>query len=204
MGFWEWVGTVVLFGLSSGTAIFLLKWWKESRDRKARKVSYHAMPLLKEADNICGAARALKMLVSRNDVAKIALPQASRFWLESVPSILNVWQANAWVLEKSKKARPFREQFPQSVQKLSQAAANWYQANEAWRRATRQVGFRTPVRDPSGQDDSPEARERHAAAQQVSDTFEAFLVDFQALHNAVQPLVREYTTPPENSRHEVK
>ena len=52
------------------------------------------------------------------------------------------------------------------------------------------------------QDNSPEAADRVEAAATVSEAFDAFLTAFQAVHNALQPMLREQTSQPEESHEE--
>ena len=200
MTFWEWAGTAVLLGLSGGSAVVLLKWLRETLDRKARKISYHAKALLEQADLICGTARA--MLAASKDRLGFRR-QASVLWANSsTSSYLNVWLANAWVLDQRRKRRPLRSAFESAVERLREAAVQWHEADMKWREAK---GIIEGEHITGGeQDESPEAADKAAAAAGVAKAFEAFLEEFQALHNVLEPLVREYTSPADGAASEAQ
>lgn len=189
MGWLELAGAFV----TGGVAGSLLTWWKEETDRKARKTSYHVLALLKQADAICGMAHALKELVRNKPVSRGCFYQASLLWTENLGSLLNVWLANAWILDRQKNTKLFRQRFPQAVEALCQHAIAWYDADLSWRTA---VGMTEgdAVINPAPCD---KADVRRKAAEACLGGIETFLGEFQALHNALQPLVREYTSAPE-------
>ena len=168
--------------IETGKAI--IKSGRDILDRRGRKYSFHSKRLLEEADKVCGVARAIKLLVDDKPVEPSIRQQASLLWRESTASILNVWEANAWVLDKRKKARPMRERFRSAVENLRVAAVKWHAEDAKWRES-------------GGAAESDQAKARDKTARRVRKTFEAFLAEFQALHNVVQPLVREYTSPPD-------
>lgn len=212
MGFWQWAGAFILAVVSGSLGLKLIGWLKEHLDRKARKISYHAKALLEQADQICGIARALLAAAkSPTDDARY-LAQASILWnASSASSLLNVWQANAWVLDRPRRLRERRAGFERAVKQLRQVAVEWKAAHEKLMPArsaplpqgqgharfpgeqkssvgsTLLTGFASCPRWPS-QDDF----DRVLAP--VTEAFEAFLREFQALHNALQPLVREYVS----------
>jgi hypothetical protein len=196
MTFWEWAGAFSLAAVSCGAAVMLLRWLKEHLDRKARKISYHAKCLLEQADQVCGIARAM-LAVAKDEVGSDRLrPQASVLWASSsTSSLLNVWLANAWVLDKRRSLHPFRARFEAAVERLRLAAMQWHEADLKWRNARgiteneRIIG--------GGPDQSPEADEKANAARAVAEAFKVFLKEFQALHNALQASVREYVSQPE-------
>ena len=78
-----------------------------------------------------------------------------------------------------------RERFRSAVESLRAAAVKWHAEDAKWQ----ELG---------GAAESDQAKTRDKAARRVRETFEAFLAEFQALHNAVQPWVREYTSPPDS------
>ena len=195
MTFWEWAGAFSLAAVSGGTAVMLLRWLKEHLDRKARKNSYHAKALLEQADQVCGIARAVLAVVQDQVGSDRCRPQASVLWTSSsTSSLLNVWLANAWVLDRSRRLRPLHGRFEAVVEHLRQAAVKWHEADLKWRNAK---GSTENERIIGGPDQSPEADEKANAARAVAEAFEVFLKEFQALHNALQASVREYVSQPE-------
>ncbi|MCK5113936.1 MAG: hypothetical protein KAR11_04160 [Phycisphaerae bacterium] len=202
MGFWQWAGQFAIAGLTCGMGIFLLRWWKEVHDRKARKHSYHAKCLLEEADRICGFARAL-LEFSKNTIGNANYrKQASILWkTSSVSSLLNVWLANAWVLDKRRKLKKtkLRTRFEGAVEQLRLVAVQWNDAHtklvcEKPQSDKINTSLLTGFRKWPSQDDFDEI---YAP---VTETFEVFLREFQALHNALQPMVQEYMSRSENQQ----
>ncbi len=196
MTFWEWAGAAVIAGLSGGMGVYSLKWLRESRDRKARKVSYHAMALLKEADRLCGVARAMNLLFNRDRVAITIHGQASLLWEERLPSLLNVWEANAWVLEESEKTRPLRQLFSDAMEHLRQAAVAWNHSHQD-RQFPARIGARPEFVLLPHTGSPAVVAARQEAKQDWEQAFDQFLKGFQGLHNSLEPLVREYTSAPE-------
>ncbi len=201
MGFWQWAGQFAIAGVSCGVVIFFLRWWKEAHDRKARKRSYHAKCLLEEADKICGIARAVSAVAMDKPRSEAHRPQASILWkTNSTSSLLNVWLANAWILKKRRKTRPFRHRFYNIVEELRQAAIAWYEADMKWRSAKGITESECLLGGGQADDNSPEAMARLQTSQALQKAVEKFLDEFQALHNALQPMVREYISRPENQQ----
>ena len=201
MTFLEWAGAAVIAGLSGGVGLKLIGWLKEHLDRKARKLSYHAKALVEQADQICGLARAIVTVARDNAGSDRFRVQASALWTtSSTSSLLNVWLANAWVLDEERRLRPSCGRFEAAVERLRQAAVAWHDADLKWRAARgitedeRIIG--------GGPDDSPEASEKTRAVPVVVEAFEAFLAEFQVLHNALQPKVREYVSRSEREASE--
>lgn len=195
MTFWEWAGTAVITGLSGGVALKLLGWLKEYLDRKARKISYHAKALLEQADLICGVARAMAVTVKEIPGQQHFQKQASVLWVtSSTSSLLNVWLANAWVLERRRNLRSVRGRFVESVEELRTVSVAWREAERKWRKAIGLSEFRTQIIKNPKHDDLPETQAKRDAATKVHEQVETFLVEFQGLHKALQPYVREYTS----------
>ena len=201
MTFWEWAGAAILTvlgGLSGGAGLKLIGWLKEHLDRKARKTSYHAKALLEQADQICGIARAMLAVAEDKTGNSRAYSQASILWtISSTSSLLNVWLANAWVLHKRPQLLSLGESFQASLERLRLAAIRCHQADMRWRTALGLPDGTLIRATPSIPDETVERADRGKAAVLVSGAFESFLGEFQALHNALQPLVREYVSLPE-------
>lgn len=204
MTFWEWIGAAILTvlgGLSGGAGLKLIGWLKEHLDRKARKFSSGAKRVLEQADRICGMARAMNELfrASRHPIA--VYTQASPLWRETVASILNVWEANAWVLAKSEEMKPFRQRFPDATERLQQAAVTWDETHQNRQTPSRLGGNDTfLVLPPSANEQEETGRMQAREAWDLA--YKHFLKEFQTLHKALQPLVREYATPPEGVTYE--
>ena len=201
MGFWQWTGKFTIAGVSCGAVIFPLRWWKEARDRKAIKYSCHAKCLLEEADKICRIARVASIVAMDNSSLEAHRSQASILWkTNSMSSILNIWLANAWILKKRRITRPFRHRFCNAVEKLRQAAIAWHEADMRWRSAKGIIEGECSFGGDQADDDSPEAMTRSQTSRALQWAVEKFLDEFQALHNALQPMVREDISRPKNQQ----
>ena len=122
--FWEWVGAAVIAGLSGGVGLKLIGWLKEHLDRKARKISYHAKVVVEQGDQICGIARAMLAVAKDEAGSDRYRAQAAILWTSSsARSLLNVWLANAWVLDDKRRLRRLRSGFEAVVERLRSAAA---------------------------------------------------------------------------------
>ena len=179
--------------LTGGVVSSAITWLKEAWDNKARKTSYHAKRLLEQADGICGIARMLATVVRDESGGSKNRSPARVLWMESTSSLLNVWLANAWVLDQREDTKPLRHRFSQAVELLRQHAIAWQNADASWRRALGMMETDAVI-NPAPCD---EAAVRRKAAEACLAGIDTFLGEFQALHNALQPLVREYTSPPD-------
>ncbi len=191
MSFWQ---LLALSLVSGGILLFLLKWFRESRERKARKVSYHAKRLLEQADGLCGIANAMAEVAKKAPGSAACRKQASALWQQSSSSILNVWLANSWVLDKNKNWQGLRQDVIDSVEQLCECAREWHTADMAWREAKRITESETLVGGGPENDSSPEAARKREAAERCDTAVQRFLKVFQDLHNELQPTVREYAS----------
>lgn len=205
MTFWEWAGTAVIVGLSGGVGLKLIGWLKEHLDRKARKFSSGAKRVLEQADRICGIAGAMRELIQDVPGSQQYRKQASVLWTtSSTPLLLNVWLANAWILRRKRKLIRLRDTFVLSVDQLRETATAWYKADMRWREATGKTEWGGWDGGDPKRDAIPEAVGWREATQAYLEAFERFLGRFQALHNALQPLVREYASQREGVTREEK
>lgn len=218
MTFWEWAGAFTIALVPSGAVAVLIYWLKEYLDRKARKISYHAKVLLEQADQICGIARALLAVAEDRTGNARYEAQASILWkASSASSLLNVWLANAWVLDRRQHLRELRARFEEAVERLRVVAVQWKDAYEKLIPVRSvppgQGGVRFPVTQKAPIGSTlltgfascprwPSQEEFDRVRAPVAEAFEAFLREFQALHNALQPMVREYISRPETVSNE--
>ena len=197
MSGWDFAATAVIAIISGGLGLFLLKWLKEHLDRKARVTSARGRQLLEQADLLCGMARALDVLVQEGTGSHRYRDQASALWEPSAVTILNVWEANAWILRRKKRWRLMGDVFRCFVTQLEIAAKHWHKADAEWRKAQGITPSEFAVGGVPEREPSPEVERKCEAAMQCREAIKDFLSSFQELHNELQPVVREYASPPD-------
>ena len=199
MAFWNWAGMAVLLGLYGVTVVVLLRWLRERLDRKAREVSYHAERLLEQADVICSAASAMEALAKNSPGSERCRRQASVLWAAgSASSLLSVWAASAWILDRHRRLRPLRNDFVKSVDSLCQAALIWHGADLRWREVKGLTESEAVIDGPDI-NPLPEAQTKRVAAAACFEACQCFLAASQMLHDALQAYVREDMICPERT-----
>jgi len=184
----------VLLGLYGVTAVVLLRWLRQRADRKARKVSYHAGRLLEQADVICSAAMAMEALAKNSPGSDRCRRQASVLWTtDSTSSLLSVWEADAWILNRHRTLLPLRDGFVKSAESLRQAALIWQGADLRLREMKELTESGASVDGPNVSS-LPEAQTRRVAAAACFEACQCFLAACQALHDALQKYVREHAS----------
>ena len=174
--------------------LFLLRWWKQARERKYQNLGDHAKKLLQQTDVICRIAKAMNIVVADEPGCWKHRPQVSLLWKSgSTSRFLNNWQSHAWVLDKHRNTRSLRKRFEYVVEGIRDAALTWRKADMKWRKS---VGITEgecliggePQKEPTNEDIA-----KSSAAQDYFKAFDAFSKEYQVIHNFLEPLIQDYT-----------
>jgi len=189
MSFWGWIGRVILLVISSGAAVFGLKWWKEARDRKIKNLSSHAKKLLDAAEKIYSIANAMLFVVKEGSEQLKYRNQASSLYTSvSATTFLNSCKVSCWILVRNRKTKKLYVQFESVIEKLRQAAIAWNAADQKWRTS---IGLARGEIMIGGKADenTPEKVEKQILANEYQKVFDTFSKVYQELQSNLRPLI---------------
>lgn len=195
MIFWKLLSDIwkLLSGIMYRPVLFFLKWWKETKDRKAKNLSRYAKKILAETDTIYTLAKTMRTLVSDSSGIGNIRTRASLLWKSGSTSVLlNNWQSYAWVLDKHRNTRSLRKRFEQVVERIRRAAVIWHKADMEWRQSAgitenECIIGGDPQKKPTNYDIA-----KSNATQDYLKAFDAFVKERQVIHNSLQPLIQTY------------
>lgn len=185
MSFLEIIKTII------NPLTFLLKWWKEKRDQKAKIISQCAKKLLEETDKIMHVADSMKLLALEKIYFKNRSIASTLWESRSITEFLNACLSNAWLLNKYRKTKPHRLSFEKAVEHLRQTAIQWNEADKKWRESVGILESECLTGGNSGKVSTSEKIAKRNAAKNYLQDFDIFLKEYQMIHNLLQPLIRE-------------
>jgi len=148
--------------------------------------------LLAETDKIYNVAKAMHTLVSDSSGIGNIRAQASTLWKSGSRLLLfNNWKSSAWVLDKDRNTRSLHKSFEYAAERIREAAVAWHEADMKWRNSVGITESECLIGGGPQKQPTNEEVAKSNAVRTYCEAFDAFLKEYQAIHNSLQPLLQE-------------
>jgi hypothetical protein len=183
---WEWVGRIILVVLSGGTVLFLLNWWKNSREQKVEKISDNAKHLSHALGQVHDIVIAMLKVVNDGPDQIKYWKQASLLWkTHSKDTFLTDWKKYDCILIRKRKTKVLCARFENTVEQLIQKARDWYEADRSWHASVGIIEGEYLVGSTS-----KKTPEKQNAADQYKKLFDDFFNLYQELGRHIRLLIK--------------